>query len=641
KKLIYNELLDFIYTKTDFCLIVKVSKLKMEDFRMKKLVLSAIITGLFGITFCGEMRSDANTVALYHFNENSTVIADSGPYNLNGTRYSGLITTGLFGNAFNPYGSSDYITVANTNGAFSFNADQSFTLEIWFQLTSATGSYPRYLIAHSYEGLNGGPGYNLILNTSEQLEFVVRDTTDTVEVKSQVNAVSTGKWYYAAAVYNYTANKLELYLNGILAGSAAISTALQGNLGGLTAPLYFSATGSYYYWYGLIDDTRISNKARTAQEIAAYWNENKLLVNGPEIIPVASPTNNPKPAFKWHPVPTATAYTFQVSSTGSFSNPLISVPTADTFYIPIMDLPVGQIYWRVASDVAPNLFSDIGNFTLQDKNIPILIPVEPNPTTSHKPAFNWYKVEGAAAYQLMINNTSNFSSVLVSTPLADTTFIPALDLPSGIIYWKVKSDLSVTFSNVESFIIQNDSTPILYGFKGDTVSGTKPSFRWKPVTGAAAYTIQINTTTSFTSPYISTPVADTLYIPLIGLQQNVKYFWRVNSDILPGQYSPVDSLVIDTLRVVQIKRPSFANRIVSISTFPNPAVPQTTISYSTGKTGKGILKIFNTHGKLVFYTKVHGSGTLNWKADALSSGTYVTFLTAGNKTISNKLVLIK
>jgi len=77
---------------------------------------------------------------------------------------------------------------------------------------------------------------------------------------------------------------------------------------------------------------------------------------------------------------------------------------------------------------------------------------------------DWHPVDSASAYQLMVDNSTTFSSPLISTPLADTTFTPVIDLPEGTIYWKVKSNLSETYSALENFYIQNDSIPFLYGF---------------------------------------------------------------------------------------------------------------------------------------------------------------------------------
>ncbi|MFH1761126.1 MAG: LamG-like jellyroll fold domain-containing protein [bacterium] len=604
---------------------------------MRILLVTIIISGVACLTQGGQIKSDANTVALYNFNQTSgSVINDSGPYNLSGSGYSISMTTGIFGYAAYLDGSSDYITIQNTNGAFSFNANQSFTLEIWFQLYS-TRTSTVWLISHNY----GGTGYSLVLNTLEQLVFTVQGENNiTYQASSQSSAVSPTKWYYTAAVYNGPSRKLEIYINGKIAGTASVGSDLQGVIGTLTAPFYISGSGSYS-WYGLFDDCRISNKARTAQEISSHWDENKSAVSGPEIIPITGPINNPKPAFRWQPVNGATAYTFQVSITGSFSNPLISVPTSNTFYTPILDLPVGQIYWRVASDVNPELYSETGNFTLQDKNIPILIPMEPDPTLSRRPTFKWRKVQNAAAYQLIIDRTSSFSSPLVSTPMADTSFTPIIDLPSGNIYWKVKSDLSETFSEVDYFIIQNDSTPVLYGFKGDSIANSRPTFRWKPVTDATAYILQIHTTQSFSNPYISTPVAAASYTPLVSLQQGVKYFWRVSSDLLPNQYSPVDSLVIDTTRAGILFNSALAAGRSAVYAFPNPGRAHIRIGYNTGDWGRGILNIFNPDGRTVFSMKVKRSGIIKWNTDKFSSGLYVSKLVTGNKSAAERFIIIK
>ncbi len=84
--------------------------------------------------------------------------------------------------------------------------------------------------------------------------------------------------------------------------------------------------------------------------------------------------------------------------------------------------------------------------------------------------------------------------------------------------------------------------------------------------------------------------------------------------------------------------------------YPNPFNPSTTISYALPEETHVVLSIFNLEGKLV-RTLVNGLVTagnkeLIWngrdnKGNPLSSGVYLYRLTAGNRTLTKKMVLLK
>lgn len=67
-----------------------------------------------------------------------------------------------------------------------------------------------------------------------------------------------------------------------------------------------------------------------------------------------------KPLFAWHMVPAATTYRIQIDTSSSFSNPLFTTLTNDTFYTPTANLPSGKIYWRVNSDAPGSVYSGTG-----------------------------------------------------------------------------------------------------------------------------------------------------------------------------------------------------------------------------------------------------------------------------------------
>ena len=364
----------------------------------------------------------------------------------------------------------------------------------------------------------------------------------------------------------------------------------------------------------------------------------------PVLIPIQSPTTNAKPTFLWYLVAGATTYTIQIDTTNTFTNPVISTPVNDTTYTPLIDLPIATIYWRVSA--VPDLYSEISSFVITDPNTPVLIPYSPDPTQERRPILQWYSVAGASSYHILIDDNGDFSSVLISTPLADTVYTPLVDLPVGAIYWKVKSDLSDVYSVPDTFTILSDTIPLLYTFDGATVNNRRPVFKWKPVTGATSYTINIDTNSAFVSPVISTPVGDTTYTPLVDLGID-KYFWRVSSNLSPALFSMTDSLVIDTITPVIVPLTNHFNN-TNLFIYPNPFINTTKICYTLPKTTNVTMAIFNMDGRLV--RTLSGKNTAGQHCviwDGMDNngrkagpGVYLLRLSAG-KVLNRKLMLIR
>ncbi len=263
----------------------------------------------------------------------------------------------------------------------------------------------------------------------------------------------------------------------------------------------------------------------------------------PVLIPHASPTEILQPTLRWHKPPgTVSVYTIQVSSFPAFDPILIETPVIDTFYTCQAPLPIGAIYWRVKGDDSD--YSPAGTFVIKDNRIPKLIGYVPEITGNATPLLKWHPVPTATAYTIDISNKADFSALIISVPVADTTYTPTVALPVGDIYWRVKSNLVDLWSDVDHFYIQSANVPFLIRYNGQQVGTVQPVFRWHPVATATAYKILIADNTTFTNA-ITVPLADTVYTPQVGLGDGM-WYWKVSCSINPDAYSPVDSLEIDS-----------------------------------------------------------------------------------------------
>lgn len=149
------------------------------------------------------------------------------------------------------------------------------------------------------------------------------------------------------------------------------------------------------------------------------------------------PTLERRPTLCWHRVAKADSYSLLVANSSGFAAPLISVQVADTFFQPLVDLPIGNIIWEVKSD-SSSRYSIPDAFTVQSDTVPFLYRFNGAVVDNRRPSFKWHPVNQANSYTLQIDTAGNFSSPLYVLQLADTVFTPYTDLNPGQTYhWRV------------------------------------------------------------------------------------------------------------------------------------------------------------------------------------------------------------
>lgn len=220
---------------------------------------------------------DANTVALYHLdgtagsaakvdNAQGTSSRDLTENNAP-TSVTGQITPQTDG-AYDLNGSNQYL---NTADDASFDGLSQFTLEFWINPDVLTDDLQP--ITKWGTSTANDMSWRTIFASSNISMNIGNGTTSGTIVPT--GTISTGTWTYFAFTYNNSlssGSRGKVYVNGadvtasdntpstMLAGTAQL---LLGNRTGLPA-------GGYYN--GKIDEIRISNTARSAASISAYYN---------------------------------------------------------------------------------------------------------------------------------------------------------------------------------------------------------------------------------------------------------------------------------------------------------------------------------------------------------------------------------
>ncbi len=198
-------------------------------------------------TYYQPLTTDQYTVGLWHMDEASGNVLDSSGNSATGTPTGTTVATGKIGNGRNLNGTSDYITVPENDQL----DPKAITIEAWIKPVLQAGNFVN-------KGDNLGYRFR-ILGAAGTLQFLDRGGTNAL---TSVSSVPAGAWSHVAVTGD--ASGLKIYINGVLDASNTVaygspntaSNLIMGNFAGVSE------------WYsGSLDEVRISNIARTPEEI--------------------------------------------------------------------------------------------------------------------------------------------------------------------------------------------------------------------------------------------------------------------------------------------------------------------------------------------------------------------------------------
>ncbi len=579
------------------------------------------------------VEANAGLVAYWDFNEGSgALLHDKSGHGNDGTIYGASWASGLTGSSLYFNGTTNYVVLPNP---LPFELPR-FTIACWIKPQDPYVAQSRAFFSN-LEAVSGvSNGVCIELDIRHYLHFVVA-RADNQDYWLEINAtvsISDSSYHFAAC--SYDGASLKLFFDGVFVAQAPYS----GGIRYSNVMPYIGASPNDInhlgYYKGNIDEMRVYDQALSLSELLALYNNRGQSALAEFLIPVPSPTYDRRPVFFWHPVKGAGGYNIQIDTTRNFTNPIISVATADTSFRPGADLPIDTIFWRVMAGVNDTLtyFSDIGSFLIQNPKVPLLIPYEPKVTLERKPLLRWHPVAGASSYTLEIGNDVAFINNSYIIPLSDTQYSPTVNLPFGETYWRVQSSLAPAWSAFDMFQIVPDSIPFLIRYNGAVVSAAKPLFAWHPVVGAASYTVEFAGNASFTGGYV-VPLTDTSFAPLVALS-NGTWFWRVSSSRNPALFCAPDSLVIASV-LARTERRSAAVPF-AVRSFKSRF--EITADFSTNANVK--ITLFTAGGKKVLERCVTACGTtVSIDAVEVPTGIYLMELVAGEKCIRQKVMVAR
>ena len=250
-------------------------------------------------------------------------------------------------------------------------------------------------------------------------------------------------------------------------------------------------------------------------------------------------TDNPEPEFSWDTVPDDYRYQIQIDDRPDFKNPERDV-SLDPGVLTYPATPLtqsGTYYWRVRAlnDVGvAGRWSSRWSFTLAGPESPVLTSPINKSATSDAVSFVWAASPGGETYHIQIGLDKQFQTVVQETTVSGLTY-DAGSLSDGKYYWRVRAinalGVAGSWSQIWWFSVDTagPAVPVLKAPKDQSaVPDTTPVFKWKAVSGAVQYTIQISSDPDFgVIPYnVTTPL--TTYEPGSDLAFGTHY-WRVRA----------------------------------------------------------------------------------------------------------------
>jgi hypothetical protein len=249
------------------------------------------------------------------------------------------------------------------------------------------------------------------------------------------------------------------------------------------------------------------------------------------------------PVLSWSTVANATNYQVQVSAEKDFS-----VLVADDATLTSGSKTLGGLlnstiyYWRVRA----KSLSGTSNWTVpfsfttiitQPGTPSLVLPVDKAVDQPVSVVLTWNKATGSASYFVQVATDTGFT-VIVSLDSTLTDTVKSITGLSNNVtyYWRVKGKNTSGYGSWSVYrnfttVIAVPVAPALVA-PVDSVPNVdlNPQLSWGTVTGAAAYHIQVSTSSDFSKELV---VDDSNYVQttkLIGpLSLSTKYYWHVNA----------------------------------------------------------------------------------------------------------------
>jgi photosystem II stability/assembly factor-like uncharacterized protein len=253
-----------------------------------------------------------------------------------------------------------------------------------------------------------------------------------------------------------------------------------------------------------------------------------------------------------------TNFSFLNANTGtgsSHSNFIIRTTNGGVSWVSQVSPVAGQDWYGVSFvNVQTGFIAGDGGNIIKTINGGFQIPGSPNLTlpvngalnVSLTPLLDWDSITTAKTYQVQIDEDTNYT-----TPNLDSSLVllSRLNIPSGrlnnniLYYWRVRGQSeggigpwSANFS-FRTIVALPNAPGLITPVNGASNVSLNPFFDWDSTSPADSYTLQAALDTSFTDPlpvWTSGIIHSFLNLVTPSLQNNLRYYWRVNATNIAG-----------------------------------------------------------------------------------------------------------
>jgi hypothetical protein len=228
---------------------------------------------------------DGNYRGVWHTKESSGGdMADSTANANTGSRINGaaVTTSGKIGNAESLDGSNDYIGAMSGDSLDNLRSQGNggMTISAWIYADNPSAAAAN-TIAVKASNVTPTGGWTFVHTPGNVSDYAALSHTNTtgsiLRRQTSVGSVTRGQWHHVAATFNgglTASTSMVVYINGQAAGSYSSSTTITGTLSddsGETFELGGDGTTVSNYFDGILDETRVSNKVRSADWIEAEY----------------------------------------------------------------------------------------------------------------------------------------------------------------------------------------------------------------------------------------------------------------------------------------------------------------------------------------------------------------------------------
>lgn len=214
------------------------------------------------------------TMGLWHFDDGTgSAVSDSSGNANNGTFVGSPVwsTDGRFGYALSFGGANDYVSIPDAPSLDIDSATGAITIEAWIYPHTSGGSRWRSIIAKRAVGSAPATNYEISLDQTTGNLLFYSGHWPQIWISSV--SIPLNQWSYVAVTLQASEGRLRFYRNGVLLDSTTTYMGNGGCFGATnTATLTIGTAGSLTECFdGLIDDSRLTNRALSAEEIAANY----------------------------------------------------------------------------------------------------------------------------------------------------------------------------------------------------------------------------------------------------------------------------------------------------------------------------------------------------------------------------------